>query len=214
MISLTQITLLVASAALLVSAGPTSTPALEAVRTLSEADELVPGLVRSIPEEAYFDARSITDAGDPRLQKRNGELYCGTFASADFYNGHELVRNMINSPTDQHTIAANGCLRTSCMNTSGVYVCNDRSGALTVTNAQIDEHVKNILGRCCMHNKNGQADEQKQSGGQQFTDALGGGWNVILAYANCNHDATQKPSTYNGGTVNGIGCLPASFYID
>lgn len=81
MISLTQITLLVASAALLVSAGPTSTPVLEAVRTLSEADELVPGLVRSIPEEAYFDARSITDAGDPRLQKRNGELYCGAFAS-------------------------------------------------------------------------------------------------------------------------------------
>lgn len=35
----------------------------------------------------------------------------------------------------------------------------------------------NTSDRCCIHNKDGNLDNQKQSGGQQFTNALGGGWN-------------------------------------
>lgn len=39
-------------------------------------------------------------------------------------------------------------------------------------------------------------------GGQQFTDALGGNWNVVLGYADCNHPASQKPSTIGGWGIN------------
>lgn len=97
--------------------------------------------------------------------------------------------------------------------------------------------VGNNSQKCCIHKKDGSPNLQQQTGGQQFTDALGGGWNgelptiplhltgkkkevltsfthtVIIAYANCNHSPYQIPSTYNGGTVNGPGCLPAQFYI-
>lgn len=79
MISITQIALFVASAALVVSAGPTNAPVLEAIRS-PEPELVAPGLNHTV-RELDFDPRSITDASDPRLQKRNGELYCGTFAS-------------------------------------------------------------------------------------------------------------------------------------
>lgn len=163
MISITQIALFVASAALMVSAGPTNAPVLEAVRSTPEPEAVAPGLNHTV-RELDFDPRSITDASDPRLQKRNGELYCGTFASmstslptahtskllslyytvaratkkkktrhsndensisaAEFYNAHDLVQDILNSPKTMHTIPARGCLRTGCKNTSGIYVCN------------------------------------------------------------------------------------------
>lgn len=84
MISITQITFFVASAALMVSAGPTNAPVLEAVRSIPEPEAVARGLNHAV-QELEFDPRSITDANDPRLQKRNGELYCGTFASTSEY---------------------------------------------------------------------------------------------------------------------------------
>lgn len=38
----------------------------------------------------------------------------------------------------------------------------------------------NNSGKCCIHKKDGSPNYQEQSGGQQFTDALGGGWNGEL----------------------------------
>jgi len=218
MVSIRQIALIVASAALLVSAQPTSEPASEPA---SEAayEAASPTLEAREPfgtdHPMYVDVRSITDGSDPRLQKRNGQLYCGNLASADFGDGHDLVINAQNRGNDVKTIAAHGCLRTGCINTSGLYVCNDRNTPLSLKNSDIIAHCRTILTKCCIHNSLGQYDQQHQSGGQQFTDALGGGWNVIIAYANCNHPDTRKPDTYSNShpQVNGWGCLGASMYI-
>lgn len=48
---------------------------------------------------------------------------------------------------------------------------------------------------------------RQQMAGQQFTQW---GWNVVIGYANCNHDGTQKPSTIGGYGVNGETCFPDS----
>lgn len=63
MVFLTHIALLVASAAAMVSAGPAQATVLEAARSID------------------YDTRSVTDSSDPKLQKRNGLLYCGHFPS-------------------------------------------------------------------------------------------------------------------------------------
>lgn len=63
MVFFTKIVLLVASAAVMVSAGPVEAPVVEAVRSVD------------------VDTRGVTDASDPKLQKRNGLLYCGHFPS-------------------------------------------------------------------------------------------------------------------------------------
>lgn len=76
MISIRQLALFVASAAALVSASPSPEPAFGTFepRALDAREPFGPD------HEMYFDARTITDASDPRLQKRNGQLNCGNFA--------------------------------------------------------------------------------------------------------------------------------------
>lgn len=49
--------------------------------------------------------------------------------------------------------------------------------------------------------------------GQQFTDAVGGNWNVVIGYGNCKHSSTQKPSDIGGWGVNGIGCAKRTLYV-
>lgn len=48
--------------------------------------------------------------------------------------------------------------------------------------------------------------------GQQFTDALGGDWNVVIGYADCDQDVSQKPSDVGGWGVN-ESCKQFSTYI-
>lgn len=185
MISIPQIALLLATAALLVAAGPTpgTSDAAEAPTAVADQPFVVANPAdigsegRSINPDAYIDVRSITDASDPRLQRRNGQLWCGMFASADFGNAHQLVGNLRTNPNRVNSIAAHGCKRVQCMNTSGIYVCNDRNSAMTLTNGDVYAHTYTILNQCCIHNIFGTYDNQRQAGGQQFTDALGGGWN-------------------------------------
>lgn len=51
-------------------------------------------------------------------------LPSNSFLGADFFNGHQLVQNLGRATGTEHTVAAHGCLRIGCMNTSGIYVCN------------------------------------------------------------------------------------------
>jgi len=209
MISICKLVLFVASAASLASASVVGAT----------------GDMPSPPFQKYHDTASAplfdavnshrdlaTRSDDQHLNKRSGYLYCGNFATADFHNAHSLVSATSGSET-QHTAAAHGCNRVGCMNTSGLYICNDNDYSLTMTGNDVTPHADNILNYCCIHNKNGNLDLQVQSGGQQFTNVLGGNWNTIVAYANCNHPVNTPPSDYNGGTVNGIGCLSAVMYL-
>lgn len=54
-----------------------------------------------------------------------GEHYCGIFANADSDNTKSLLNSLSgDGKNDEYTIAAHGCYRVACHNTSGVYVCN------------------------------------------------------------------------------------------
>lgn len=78
----------------------------------------------------------------------------------------------------------------------------DNFYALPVTGAEIAKHAINIVQRCCINSASGSKLYGHSMAGQQFTDAVGGNWNVIVGYANCNHAATQKPSDLGGWGVN------------
>lgn len=230
MISITQIALLLASATLLVSAGPTPVPADIETPSLAAIELPTALAVPEAPEGLTYtgdpnfpgqiiEARDGTDASTAKhLNKRNGMLYCGSFMPANYRDASYLVEDMGNShPNTYHSVDAHGCRRVACNNTSAVYVCNDRSTGLSLNNAEIVKHTVTIRQKCCIHNAYGGLDEQAQSEGQQFTDALGGNFNVIIAYGNCNHADTRKPDTYGHPTgaknVNGWGCFPAQMYI-
>lgn len=81
-----------------------------------------------------------------------------------------------------------------------------------MTGNEIAKHAINIVERCCTYSATGSKFYSYYMAGQQFTDALGGNWNVVVGYANCNHDASQKPSDIGGWGVN-ESCQRFSTYI-
>lgn len=78
---------------------------------------------------------------------------------------------------------------------------------------EITKHADNILNGCCMYSADKRQIYGDQMAGQQFTDAVGGNWNVVIGYGNCNHPSTEKPSAVGGWGVNGPGCQRLNWYI-
>lgn len=65
----------------------------------------------------------------------------------------------------------------------------------------------NIVNNCCLQDGYWNWNYPfTPVGGQQWTDALGGNWNVIMGYGNCNHPSSQPPNEVGGWGVNGKGC--------
>lgn len=88
----------------------------------------------------------------------------------------------------------------------------DNKYPLTLAGREITKHSMNILDNCCWYGADGKQLWGLAMSGQQFTDALGGGWNVIIGYGHCGHPATQKPSTIGGWGVN-KSCARWSEYV-
>lgn len=76
----------------------------------------------------------------------------------------------------------------------------------------IENHAHNILQRCCIHDASGGWLYGSSTAGQQFTDANGGNWNVVVGYADCNHAASEKPGNIGGWGVN-TSCKRMNEYI-
>lgn len=70
-----------------------------------------------------------------------------------------------------------------------------------------------IKSKCCWLDEHGAILGYQHMAGQQFTDAVGGNWNVIIGYGNCRHPSTEKPSVVGGWGVNGVGCQKKSYYV-
>ncbi|KAJ4422610.1 hypothetical protein N0V82_002729 [Gnomoniopsis sp. IMI 355080] len=153
------------------------------------------------------DASGLHSRSD--IHKRNGMLYCGIMANGDGMNLRSLYDDF---GGETYTAPANGCIRAKCWNTSGVYVCNDRSTPLTVSGNEIKKHLINILDRCCLLNADLSRNNGVHTNGQQFTDALGG-FNVVAGYADCKEDKYVKPTDEGGQGVNGQACWKIQEYI-
>ncbi|KAK3365590.1 hypothetical protein B0T24DRAFT_723295 [Lasiosphaeria ovina] len=120
------------------------------------------------------------------LKKRSGGLFCGVFNTAD---KHDIMENLywMRNNLGKCTTPARTCRRFSCINTSGVYVCNDRDQDLIIDcGVEAPGLADTPAVQCCTAAHSGIS-------GQQFSDD--GTWNVIIAYADCNHDwDADRPS--------------------
>ncbi|KAF3766579.1 hypothetical protein M406DRAFT_330384 [Cryphonectria parasitica EP155] len=148
---------------------------------------------------------AMAGAIDIRSEVVHGMQYCGNFANADGSMSTQLVDKLGEGDLKdrQYTVAAHGCNRVQCWDTSGVYVCNDNDSELTVSGEQVSDVGELILSGCCMFSASGKDIGQEIMSGQQFTQW---GWNVIVAYADCNVPITEKPSNLGGYGVNGGTC--------
>lgn len=127
MVSLAKLALVVAAAAMsLVSADP--------IGSIPEAAEELPAV--EAPYNATLSYRATPMTENKLLGKRDGELYCGSFASAEFYDGHDLALSLAGDNA-KYTALAHGCKRVRCKNTSGVYFCNV-SGPLAYNPVRVD----------------------------------------------------------------------------
>lgn len=162
--------------------------------------------VLGAPQPPPSDAADLHGA----LAKRDGKLNCGNFASGNKNTAKELVNNL-NNYNKAH-IAPRSCHRMQCKDTTAVYVCNDNRHALDMRSKDVYNRAVNILEHCCGSDlpywKNGLA--YPAVGGQQWTDALGGNWNVVVGYGNCRHPTSQPPNEVGGWGVNGPGCTRGS----
>ncbi|KAJ4387851.1 hypothetical protein N0V93_008454 [Gnomoniopsis smithogilvyi] len=192
-----QLALLVAS----VAASPTPDASPDA------ATDAIPGLQFEVRDLETRDASGLHERS--QLSKRNGWLYCGMMANGSGNNLRSLYDDF---GGETYTAPAHGCIRAKCWNTSGVYVCNDKATALTVSGTEIKKHLINILEKCCMWNTDGTQNYGYYTNGQQFTDALGG-FNVVAGYADCKEDKYVKPTNEGGAGVNGKTCLKYQQYI-
>jgi len=177
------------------------------------AEPLAEAVRRSPEERALYDASGAHLLADLErrsandLHKRNGWLHCGTFPDADRGNANDQINQL---GTGDYIVPARRCLRVKCWNTTGTYVCNDQRVDLHVSGTAIKQRAQIIMSKCCDNRSAGGGEKLWQISGQQFTDAQGG-YNVILAYSNCNHDKFQAPDTYIGGV--GSKCDRGSAYI-
>lgn len=165
------------------------------------AEPLIGVVHRSPEERALYDASGAHLLADLErrsthaLNKRNGWLHCGQFPDADRSNAQDQMNQL---GTGDYIVPARRCLRVKCWNTTGTYVCNDQGVDLHVSGTAIKQRAQIIMNQCCENTSAGGGTKLWQISGQQFTDAQGG-YNVILAYSNCNHDRLQAPDTYIGG---------------
>lgn len=190
--ALYHLSVLMATVAALPEPQPISYPESEPV----VAD---PGFQGDLADRDLFDASGLHLKTDlekrNQIQKRNGWLHCGNLPDGDRPNSLRLLNELKGSGT-QYTINGGTCLRVKCWNTTGIYVCNDQRNGVTVSGQAIWERGWIIANRCCLGGIAGTWNPQIN--GQQFTDAQGG-YNVLIGYANCNHWAGRKPSTYGNG---------------
>jgi hypothetical protein len=200
MVAIYQLVALMATAAIAAPSDITSSAVSE--RDLKREPDIA-DLYTGLPEERdLYDASGLHLRSEmPHIAKRNGWLHCGNMPGADQNNAWEQMTQL---GTGNYVIPGRTCLRVKCWNTTGTYVCNDQGGSIAVSGQAIYQRALIIMDHCCMV-----GGPKKWISGQQFTDSQGG-YNVILAYSNCNHDKYQSPSSYGPADSH---CLRSDSYI-
>lgn len=113
-------------------------------------------------------------------------LYCGIFATGYMEDLKDLLwdmhkkNNIIN-----YIVGWKECRRVACKNTSGIYICNDTTQTVRVTGERIYTLGKIPSDNCC-HQGPADAPTKKAGHGMSGQKFTGTGFNVIIAYANCN----------------------------
>ncbi|KAH7634063.1 hypothetical protein B0T09DRAFT_396489 [Sordaria sp. MPI-SDFR-AT-0083] len=118
-------------------------------------------------------------------------LYCGIFATGYMEDTSALLLDFKKKYNIQeYQVGWKTCRRVACKNTSGVYICNDAKAIVRVTGTRINTLGTIPQDNCCHQ---GPADNVTRKvghgiSGQKFT---GTGFNVIIAYANCNKGESE-----------------------
>ncbi|KAK0629526.1 hypothetical protein B0T17DRAFT_615290 [Bombardia bombarda] len=121
-------------------------------------------------------------ARDALANPPKGALNCGIFSTASKRDVMDITFQLRESK-DKCVTPANKCFRHKCKNTSGIYVCNDNDHDVTLDCSLVGAW-SGDAGGCCPKDW---TKSKGVSGQLLSTD----GWNVIVAYANCNHPADQ-----------------------
>ncbi|KAK3388299.1 hypothetical protein B0T20DRAFT_365263 [Sordaria brevicollis] len=122
-------------------------------------------------------------------------LYCGIFSTGYMETLDALLwdfkktNNIIN-----YIIGWRECRRLACKDTSGIYICNDTTQTVRVTGQRVYDLGKIPSDNCC-HQGPADAPTKKAGHGMSGQKFTGTGFNVILAYANCNFGEKEyRPS--------------------
>ncbi|KAK1756790.1 hypothetical protein QBC47DRAFT_169473 [Echria macrotheca] len=113
------------------------------------------------------------------LNARTDNTFCGLFSTASRYDA-QLLLAQLHSDGGDCSAPAKTCSRVACWATSAIYVCNDNDHAIS-PNCVTDvvPYGLDISQQCC-------GLSGGSVSGQRFHDTAG--FNVIVAYGNCNHD--------------------------
>ncbi|KAK3352120.1 hypothetical protein B0H65DRAFT_547096 [Neurospora tetraspora] len=120
------------------------------------------------------------------VPKYDSALYCGIFATGYREDISSLLWDFHTQKNIIHYIVGwRECRRVACKNTSGIYICNDTTQTVRVTGERIYSLGKIPSDNCCHQGPPENPTKKAGHGmsGQKFT---GTGFNVIVAYANCN----------------------------
>ncbi|EAA28190.1 hypothetical protein GE21DRAFT_8480 [Neurospora crassa] len=120
------------------------------------------------------------------VPKYDSALYCGVFATGYKEDISALLWDFHTKQNIIHYIVGwRECRRVACKNTSGIYICNDTTQTVRVTGERIYTLGKIPSDNCCHQGPPENPTKKVGHGmsGQKFT---GTGFNVIVAYANCN----------------------------
>ncbi|EFX04104.1 hypothetical protein CMQ_1032 [Grosmannia clavigera kw1407] len=128
---------------------------------------------------------------------KNGML-CGNFATASkndvVFMLREFRRQYPDGSDDLCGAPANTCTRQTCRNTSGLY---DNATETNIRCSTMANWLADICDGCCTTS----VMQSKGLSGQQFSTA---GWNVVVAFADCNDDPdADRPSDFSVWGPNG-----------
>ncbi|KAK1828922.1 hypothetical protein QBC39DRAFT_374237 [Podospora conica] len=115
-------------------------------------------------------------------------LLCGMASTADKHDFMDMQSYWAVTKGEVCTTPAKTCRRHACKNTSGIYICNDAATELKMNCTIFHDFTNSIGGKCC------DKDPKKSKGlsGRQESDQ---NFNVVVAYANCNHgEDSDKPT--------------------
>lgn len=138
-----------------------------------------------------FEELAIRNATLAKRHKSGGN--CGTFANAYSYDVGSML-DYLGGIGGACRVDANACSRLTCVDTSGIYLCNGPT-AIAPSCLYIYGYANDIWLSC---NKGGY-DGDGVSGQEWDSD----GYNVVVAYANCNDPSSVPPSGYAGPGPNG-----------
>ncbi|KAK4445784.1 hypothetical protein QBC34DRAFT_441414 [Podospora aff. communis PSN243] len=177
-----------------ITASPLSSRTITSMATASSATASlvthIPGNYTRIPDPI---ASSVTSSLSSAIATPTAQvnasmnapldnLFCGNFNTADTSDVEKINAGF---GDDMCTTPAKTCTRHGCLNTSGVYVCNDNAFAITQKCSNIGLFGKQIALNCCLG--------AGATSGQYFSDAEH--FNVVVAYGNCDHEKDEdRPS--------------------